>query len=108
MTRKLLSNNMWDNNPAIPLAFEGDEVTGLSQVVTIGGGSGVNPLNSYQISDLDEATSTKYYGFLNTDGDWYILKLTSTEARYAAGTSNYATNWTGRAGLTYDYFNAVF
>lgn len=37
MTRKLLSNNMWDNYPAIPLAFEGDEVTGLAQVVTVDG-----------------------------------------------------------------------
>lgn len=67
-----------------------------------------NALNAYVISDLDEAGTTKYYGFLDPEGNWYILQLTSTAARYIKGTSSYATNWTGRAGLTYDYYNMIF
>lgn len=67
-----------------------------------------DPLSYYKISDLDEATSTKYYGFLNTSGGWYVLKMTATAARYVKGTSDYTTNWTNRAALTYDYFDAVF
>lgn len=67
-----------------------------------------DPLAPYKISDLDEAGATKYYGNLDDAGNWYILQLTSTAARYAKGTSAYTTAWTGRAGLTYDYFDAVF
>jgi hypothetical protein len=103
MVRKLLSNNMWDNNPAIPLAFEGDDTNGYAQVV-----SGINQIDSYVISDLDEAGATKYYGFLDASGNWYILQLTTTAARYIKGATDYATNWTNRAGLTYDYYNVIF
>ena len=40
---------------------------------------------------------------LTSDGSWYIYRRTrATNVReYATGASNYATNWTGRAGLTY-------
>lgn len=68
----------------------------------------LNSLESYAISDLDEAGATKYYGFLDASGNWYILQLTSTAARYIKGTTDYATNWTNRAGLTYDYYNVIF
>lgn len=70
--------------------------------------SGGDPLEAYKISDLDESTSTKYYGFLKDDGSWYILKITSTQARYIKGASSYATNWTNRASLSYDYFDTAF
>lgn len=70
--------------------------------------SGSDPLEAYKISDLDEAAATKYYGFLKDDGAWYVLKLTSTAARYAKGASSYATNWSNRASLTYNYFDTEF
>lgn len=66
-----------------------------------------DPLAKYKISDLEEA-ATSYYGNVAADGSWYILKLTSTAARYTKGSSAYTTAWTGRAGLTYDYFDVVF
>lgn len=66
-----------------------------------------NSTSKYKISDLEEST-TSYFGFLAPDGSWYILKLTATEARYAKGTSGYTTSWTGRAGLSYDYYNNIF
>jgi hypothetical protein len=65
-------------------------------------------LAKYVISDLDDASSTKYYGFVSSTGEWYIMKLTTTESRYVSGSSDYATNWTGRAGLTYQYFYEAF
>lgn len=65
-------------------------------------------LDGYVISDLDEAAATKYYGFLTASGGWYILKLTSTAARYVKGDSGYTTAWTDRATQTYDYYDAVF
>lgn len=61
----------------------------------------------YRISDLDAAGATKYYGFLSIGGSWMILKLTATEGRYCKGSSDYATNWTGRTGLTYTLYSAT-
>lgn len=67
-----------------------------------------DPLEKYKINDLDESTSTKYYGFTAMDGAWYILRLTSTTVRYVKGSSGYTTAWTNRASQSYDYFDVVF
>lgn len=66
------------------------------------------PLN-YVPSDSDEAGDTKYYGFLNWVGFWIIMEYDTVAEtmRYAAGKNGYATSWTGRAGLTYQYYNEV-
>lgn len=60
-------------------------------------------------------TNVRYYGFLNSKGEWYIQEFdTSAGAnslrtyRYARGTSGYTTAWTNRESLTYDYFNEIF
>lgn len=67
------------------------------------------PTDGYKLAQLDDATSTAYYGYLNKDSAWYILKEDSTGAyRYVKGTSSFSTNWTNRASLTYDYFDSVF
>jgi len=63
----------------------------------------------YKISDLDTGGATEYFGFVDKRGRWYILKLTSTKAMYAAGTLDYSTNWTNRATtVTYGTFDEVF
>jgi len=51
----------------------------------------------------DYGATYGYVGYSNPDGSWYIYRRTlDTGVReYATGTSSYATNWTGRAGLTY-------
>ena len=36
------------------------------------------------------------------------MELSATEARYAQGTNNYPTAWSGRATLSYDYFYNTF
>lgn len=83
-------------------AFAGNS-SGATSAVT-------NPIDGYQIADLDESTTSKYYGFVNKSGSWYIMKndTTTNTFRYTKGSSAYPTNWTGRASLTYDYFNNVF
>lgn len=66
------------------------------------------PTDGYKISEIDDS-SPAYYGFINKDGAWFILKEDSAGTyRYTKGSSNFSTNWTGRAGLTYDYFHNVF
>ena len=68
-----------------------------------------HPTDGYQVSDLDDAALPSYYGFVHKSGAWYILEETSSGTyRYAKGSSLYSTSWTGRAGLTYNYFDIVF
>ena len=66
------------------------------------------PTDGYAITDIDDAGTPAYYGFVKKTGAWYILKNTSGAFLYAKGASGYSANWTGRAALTYDYFNTVF
>ena len=68
-----------------------------------------SPTDGYKISQIDDS-SPAYYGFIERTGKWFIMKEDSTTGayRYAKGASSFATNWTNRAALTYDYFNTVF
>lgn len=67
------------------------------------------PTDGYNVSQIDDAALPSYYGFVHKSGAWYISKEDSNGAyRYAAGASNFSTNWTNRASLTYNYFDAVF
>jgi len=66
------------------------------------------PTDGYNISQVDDAIPS-YYGYVEKNGAWYIVKEDATGAfRYAKGSSSFSSNWTSRASLTYDYFNAVF
>lgn len=66
------------------------------------------PTDGYSISEIDDSGTDAYYGFVNKDGGWFILKDSNGIYRYAKGSSSFSTNWTDRASLTYDYFNVVF
>lgn len=67
------------------------------------------PLDGYVIADKDETIGgTSYYGYIDTDGNWYIQKETTTTTTFAKGISDYTTNWANRASLSYDTFNNVF
>ncbi len=66
------------------------------------------PTDGYNITEVDDSIPA-YYGYVEKNGAWYIIKEDSSGAyRYAKGASNFSTSWTGRAALSYDYFNAVF
>lgn len=66
-----------------------------------------DPFSKYKCSDIAEA-ATSYYGFIDADENWFIIQVTSTTIRFCKGVTDYTTNWTGRAGLTYGYYNVVF
>ena len=67
------------------------------------------PTDGYTLAQVDDGVSNTYYGYLNKDGAWYILREdSSSNYRYTKGGSSFATNWTNRASLTYDYFDAIF
>lgn len=68
-----------------------------------------HPTDGYNITEIDDATLPSYFGFVNKDSAWYIMREDSSGAyRYAKGSTLFSTNWTGRAALTYDYFDSVF
>lgn len=86
-------------------------------VDNLGNVAGADILAGYTNADSDENSSgTSYYGFIDTDGNWYIMKRVVTGTTppitatitYTRGTSSYATNWTGRAGLSYATFDTTF
>jgi hypothetical protein len=55
-----------------------------------------------QISDMDIAGTTKYYGFLSSLG-WVIMKWNTTTNAFtyaSGGNSGYSTAWTNRATTT--------
>ena len=70
-----------------------------------------SPVQGYQISD-QEIGATSYYGYINPQGRWYIMKgiITGAETNYTytVGDSAYTTAWTARASLTYQNFANVF
>ena len=71
-----------------------------------------DPTAKYKITNIDSSGDTKYFGYLDRDGNWYIMKLTATQGLYAKGTSNYLSNWDENGkyigNLEFDYFNNVF
>lgn len=73
-------------------------------------GAIATPQREYIPSDADEATTTRYYGFLAFNGNWLIRKLVTTTGAmtYAIGKKDYSTNWTARASLTYVRYNELF
>jgi len=67
-----------------------------------------NVLNGYTQGVYEASGDPAYYGFIDTEGNWYIQKITAGASTYSRGTSNFATNWTGRAALTYYTFDQAF
>jgi hypothetical protein len=67
-------------------------------------------LDGYKLSGLDSDADPYYFGHVDPDGNWYIMKLdvAAGTSLYVKGASGYPAAWAGRTGLGYDYFNAVF
>lgn len=68
----------------------------------------VSDMPAFHPSDLDNTTATKYFGFVTSDGRWYIMKKDGGEIRYCFGRSGYVANWSNRLSLTYRYFDRLF
>lgn len=67
-----------------------------------------DPLVRFTPTDIDDTGDIQYFGYIATDGEWYIRKYDRTGTyktlRFnfgSGGAATYATAWTGRAGLTY-------
>lgn len=68
-----------------------------------------SPTDGYAISNVDSTAYPYYYGFVNKDAAWYIMRENPENTfTYSKGSSDFATSWTGRAGLTYGTFDTIF
>lgn len=68
-----------------------------------------NPTDGYAITNIDQAGTPVYYGFVNNAGAWYIMSQDDNgEYLYAKGDSDFSLSWDNRNHLTFDYFNTVF
>lgn len=87
----------YTNNGVIALTIIYKKL-GVGVNVIGGGSSGFEPTGDY-----DRTSTYVYIGYEHSDGRWYIYRrtLSNNTKLYASGSSDYATNWTGRAGLTY-------
>ncbi len=68
------------------------------------------PLDGFRISEIDETDFLTYYGFINKDGAWVIMRenVNSSAFRYAQGKDTFVDNWNNRQELQYDYFFNAF
>lgn len=69
-----------------------------------------NTIEKYEISDLDTSGDPSYFGYVNSNGNWYIKKLNESNGtiRFIADSSEYSTNWINRANLIYNMYSEVF
>ena len=99
-----------DGNPIDMKPRTGGNRGNFSFPMIMRGNVNQDPLDPYQATDIDQASATKYYGFVDKDGNWYILQNNTTAGtfRYIKGSTEYPDNWTNRNTLSYDYFNNIF
>jgi hypothetical protein len=115
-TRKLDVYTEGDVDVAIDgIAILGKDSSNVLRPITVDSDGRIitaNILERYVISDKDDDASPNYYGFVDKDENWVILKETISPGndtyRYVKGSGNYSTNWANRTTLTYDYFYNVF
>ena len=114
-----MSKGKMNDFQIIESSLEKSAETAINEVLGISNGEKVliitNPKKdvfeiNYQISDLDESSDPKYYGHLSNEGSWLIIEFNESAGtlRYIEGDSDYTTNWTNRAALTYSYYNQLF
>lgn len=70
----------------------------------------ITPTEGYKISEIDDSGIVTYYGFINKNSAWLIMKeeTDSGSFRYAKGGSNFPVSWTDRENIKYDYFYNLF
>jgi hypothetical protein len=72
--------------------------------------SPTEPTEGYRVTEISTEEYDYYYGFVNKDGKWYIMREDPTEGsfRYVKGDLNFSNGWKRREKLKYDYYHNVF
>jgi len=103
---------LFSKRPGIP-AFLGNVDSLESVTLKDTSGNVINPAESsptegYNIAQIDDSIPS-YFGFINKDGGWFIMREGEDEAfLYTKGDSSFTINWSNRAKLNYNSFDGVF
>lgn len=78
----------------------------------LSGGKDTPPVKStegYRVTEIS-TEEYNYYGFINEDGNWYIMREDPIEGsfRYVKGDLNFSSGWARREKMKYDYFHSIF
>lgn len=112
LTEINIAENLQENIDAKKVANYGYDLVGAEWrrfAVDADGKLGISTFKEYEFTDLN-GTDPMYIGYTAKDGRWFIKKFTPSDGkmRFIKGDTDYTTNWTGRAGLTFDYFFNIF
>jgi len=68
-------------------------------------------IDDYKPVDTDTKTTQQYFGYVDKEGAWYIMRLyngkESQNYRYAKGDKDYSNNWRKRKSQAYVKFDEV-
>lgn len=64
-----------------------------------------SPVAEYMITDIDDENESKYYGLMDADGNYIIMREINKSYRYFRGSENYENDWENRASKTYQLPN---
>jgi hypothetical protein len=92
---------------AVSNGFVGDEAAWLASLVGADGADApAGPGAGFVFQNIDDTGTYIYVGYEHSDGRWWITRRTVADPAgplpEAAGSSDYATAWSGRAVLTYE------
>mgnify|MGYP001596418142 FL=1 len=70
-------------------------------------------LEDYALTNIDDNAHPYYYGYINSDGQWYIMKQNSDGSilyavSFVSPRGQYSTNWNNRTILDYSYWDTGF
>lgn len=70
----------------------------------------LNELSKYQLENFDLSGDPIYCGYMDKNANWYIAKIDTVlgDKLYAAGLTDYQTNWDDRVNLTYETYAQTF
>jgi len=69
----------------------------------------LNPTAGYQLRDVDFGLfAVDYYGYVNSEGQWYIEHYEDSAYTFAKGDSDYDDHWANKAALAFARWDVVF
>ena len=69
-----------------------------------------HPTDGYRIAELDDSTPA-YYGFINKDGAWFIMRDNNGTYKYITGSTGFSSAWSGKGDepeINWQYYDAAF
>jgi hypothetical protein len=69
-----------------------------------------HPTDGYRIAELDDGTPS-YYGFINKDGAWFIMRDNNGTYKYITGSSGFSSAWSGKGDepeINWQYYDTAF